>query len=94
MAQLLLAGFKLVCNLPLAKVIGPPILAMNPINPLNIAVYLAWLLSLKLSKSKWTKSLAPTWRKAALWATLFYFITLIPLYLILLFITCKVAHRY
>ena len=89
MAQLLLMGAKLACGIPGAHVIGPVALSLVPVSPINILCYLGWLLGLKLSKANWTKKLAPTWKKAALWALCFYFATTIPLYFVILLVICK-----
>ena len=89
MAQLLLAGTQMVCGLPGAKIVGPVVLPLVPFLPLNIVAYVAWLLGLKLSKAKWTQSLAPTWRKAAIYALPFYFATMLPLYAICLLAVCR-----
>jgi len=91
MAQLVLAAVHMVCGLPAAPIIGPLIMAINPINPINIITYIAWLLGLKLTKAAWAKKLAPTWKKAAAWAVLFYFITVLPLYVLLIVGACHAA---
>ena len=86
MAQLLLAGVQLVCQLPAARIIGPPIAAIIPLSPLNVISFLVWLLCLKFIK---TKGKTRTWRQAALWATLGYFCTMIPLYFIIFLVVCR-----
>lgn len=89
MAQVLLAGTRMVCGLPGARVVGPVVVPLVPFLPLNALAYVAWLLGLKLSKAKWTRRLAPTWRLAALYALPFYFATMIPLYAVLLLVVCR-----
>lgn len=91
MAQLLLMGAQLACGLPGRQILGPVIASIIPVSPLNIICYLAWLIGLKLSPLKWSKKLAPTWRKAAMWAAVFYFCTMLPLYFIILLIVCRAA---
>lgn len=91
MAQILLAGVKIACGLPARSIVGPVVASAIPIFPLNIVCYLAWLLGLKLSPAKWTKKLAPTWRQAALWALLFYFCTMLPIYFIIIMVVCRAA---
>lgn len=89
MAQLFLGIIRIACNLPAAPVIGPLLLALNPVNPLNAVAFLAWLLGLKLTKAKWAKRFAPTWAQAAKWAALFYFVTMYPIYFVLLLLLCR-----
>lgn len=91
MAQLLLMGTRLACGLPGSRVVGPVLISMVPVLPINVVTYLVWLLVLKLTKAKWTQQLAPTWKKAALWALAFYFATVIPLYFIMLLFLCRAA---
>lgn len=90
MAQLFLKVVQLGCGLPLgmAYVVGPVIASLMPVNPLNIIVYLAWLLGLRFSKSN---RFGGTWKNAARWAALFYFALMLPLYLVLLAVTCRAA---
>lgn len=91
MAQLLLMGTKLACGLPGSKVVGPLLISLVPVLPINIIAYVTWLLVLKLTNAAWTRKLAPTWKRAALVALGFYFATVIPLYFILLLFLCRAA---
>lgn len=85
MAQLFLAAFRFACHLPAAPIIAPIIMAVNPVNPLNIVAYLGWLFGLKYSKAAWSKRFKA---KAALWALAFYFATVTPIYFVLILIIC------
>lgn len=87
--QVALVGSKMACAIPGARAVGPIAASLVPLDPVNIACYVSWLLILKLSGAKWTTKLAPTWGKAALWAVPFYFGTAIPLYTVLFLIMCS-----
>ena len=89
MAQLLLVGAQFACGLPAAKVVGPVVASMIPVSPLNLVVYCAWLLGLRLGKTQLSRRLGQTWRRAALWALALYFATMIPLYAIILLFVCR-----
>ena len=85
---LLRAAFRLACGLRAVPVIGRCVMTVNPINPLNVAAGVAWFFTLRYVKV-FNKKLTPTWTKAALWAVLFYFLTVTPVYCLLILFVCK-----
>ncbi len=95
MAQVLLSAVKIACRLPAALryTVGPAIAAIIPISPLNIVVYVAWLLGLGLTKTTFSKEFNKTWKSTAGWAFAFYFLQMFVCYFLCLFFVCQAASR-
>ena len=92
MAHLLLTGFKLFCGLPAHQLLGPIVMTINPLSPLNLLAYGAWLLGVRYGKLFQGLSKG-TWKRAAEWAVPFYALTMFIIYLILFSVLCGVATR-
>lgn len=91
MAQLVLMAAQLVCNLPAAHIVGPVIASVLPFSPLNLLMYGAWFFFLKLTKIAWFQKFKGNTKTLLKSALMFYFLTALPLYAILVSIACRVA---
>ena len=89
MAQLALMAAQLVCNLPASGIVGPVIASAIPLSPLNWALFAAWFFYLKLTKASWAQKFKPNTKTLLKIIAMFYFITAIPIYAVLVWIACQ-----
>lgn len=91
MAQLVLMAAQLVCGLPAAHFVGPVIASCIPVSPINLIMYGAWFFFLKTTKYQWAQKYKGSTKTLLKNALMFYFITALPLYFLLVSIACKAA---
>ena len=89
MATLLLNAVQMFCRVPLAPVVGSVLASLIPANLINVATLLGWFLGIKYSKAAWISKYKGSTKTMLKWAALFYFMTVVPLYAVILFFTCR-----
>ncbi len=89
MATLLLNAVQMFCGVPLAPVFGSILAACIPVNLVNVAAFAGWFLGIKYSKAAWIQRFKGSTKTMLKWTLLFYALTVLPLYCVILLITCR-----
>ena len=92
MAQVLFTGVKLFCGMPGHEILGPLIMIVNPISPINLICFAGWLLGVRYSKLLANLGKG-SWKESAKWAAMFYAVTMFLVYILLFTIMCGASKR-
>lgn len=73
----------------MAPVFGSLLAAAVPLSPISWVTFLGWYLGVRYGRAAWLQRFKGTNKTMLKWALLFYFITLVPLYGIIITFACR-----